>query len=104
MTHEIELKLQAYRLYAADEKSLIITNPPTANASRAMTSWTYKTIGERLKHAFEGKSAWCCRCATSVLTAGLKAPSDAIYNGELNASSAYEIFDGKYNLSQAGEV
>ena len=87
------------------EKSIIITNPPYGE--RISTNdllGLYSMIGERLKHAFTGNTAWILsyreECFDQI---GLKATSKIpLFNGALECEfRQYEIFDGKYKEFRA---
>lgn len=81
------------------EKSIIVTNPPYGERiSTPNLLGTYKTIGERLKHAFAGNEAWILsyreECFEQIgLKPSIKIP---LYNGSLECEfRKYTIFDGK---------
>jgi putative N6-adenine-specific DNA methylase len=101
LSKDIILKLQPIQQFTQpEEKSIIITNPPYGE--RISTNdllGLYKTIGERLKHAFINNDAWIIsyreECFDQI---GLK-PSEKIplFNGALECEfRKYQIFDGKY--------
>ena len=82
------------------EKAVIITNPPYGE--RISTNdllGLYSMIGERLKHAFTGNTAWILsyreECFDQI---GLKPTAKIpLFNGALECEfRKYEIFDGKY--------
>ena len=81
-------------------KALMVTNPPYGERiSTANLMETYKMIGERLKHAFQGCEAWVLsykeECFQQIgLKPSLKVP---LYNGSLECEyRKYSIFGGKY--------
>ncbi len=82
------------------EKALLVTNPPYGERiSTPNLLATYKTLGERLKHAFKGNEAWVIsykdECFHQI---GLK-PSlrIAMNNGSLPCElHKYQLFDGSY--------
>ncbi len=90
-----------------EEKAIIVTNPPYGERlSTANLLATYKMIGERLKHAFQGNEAWIIsyrdECFHQI---GLK-PSlkIALNNGSLACElHKYQMFEGKFrSFRQAG--
>jgi putative N6-adenine-specific DNA methylase len=101
VSKDIVLKIQPFQQFEQPkEKSIIITNPPYGE--RISTSdllGLYEAIGERLKHAFIGGTAWILsyrkECFDSI---GLKATEKTpLFNGALECElRKYEIFDGKY--------
>lgn len=101
VTKDIVLKLQPFQQFEQPkEKSIIITNPPYGE--RISTNdllGLYEMIGERLKHAFTGNTAWILsyrdECFDQI---GLKASARIpLFNGALECQfRKYEIFDGKY--------
>lgn len=101
VSREVTLKVQPFQQFEQPErKSIIITNPPYGE--RISTNdllGLYAAIGERLKHAFVGNTAWVLsyreECFDQI---GLK-PTQKIplFNGALECEfRSYEIFDGKY--------
>ena len=92
VTKDIVLKLQPFQQFEQpQEKSIIITNPPYGERiSTDDLLGLYEMIGERLKHAFTGNTAW------------IRIP---LFNGALECQfRKYEIFDGKYkNFRAEGE-
>ncbi len=101
VSKDITLKIQSFQAFQQPtEKALIITNPPYGE--RISTNdllGLYQMIGERLKHAFIGNTAWVLsyreECFDQI---GLK-PTEKIplFNGALDCEfRKYEIFDGKY--------
>ena len=104
---DIVLKVQPFQQFEQpQEKSLIITNPPYGERiSSTDLLGLYQMIGERLKHAFTGNTAWVLsyrdECFDQI---GLK-PSARIplQNGGLDCEfRKYEIFDGKYKEFREG--
>ena len=82
-------------------KSLMVTNPPYGERlNEGDIPLVYETLGERLKHAFQGSEAWViCNHFEYFDKIGLK-PSAKIplYNGALACEfRKFEIFDGRYN-------
>ncbi|MCH3994075.1 MAG: THUMP domain-containing protein [Prevotella sp.] len=81
------------------EKSIIVMNPPYGERiSTPNLLGTYKMIGERLKHAFQGNDAWIVsyreECFEQIgLKPSLKIP---LYNGSLECEfRKYSIFEGR---------
>ena len=81
------------------EKSIIVTNPPYGERiSTPDLLGTYRTIGEKLKHAFTGNEAWILsyreECFEQIgLRPSIKIP---LYNGSLECEfRKYTIFEGK---------
>lgn len=106
VSKDIVLKLQPFQQFAQPaEKAVIITNPPYGERiSTDDLLGLYATIGERLKHAFVGNSAWILsyrdECFDQI---GLKATQRIpLLNGSLECQfRQYEIFDGKYKEFRA---
>lgn len=101
LAKDVIIKLQPFQQFQQPEdKSIIVMNPPYGE--RISTNdllGLYKVIGERLKHAFIGGSAWIIsyrdECFAQI---GLK-PTEKmlLFNGPLGCEfHKYEIFDGKY--------
>jgi putative N6-adenine-specific DNA methylase len=101
VSKDVVLKQQAFQQFTQPEQpSLIITNPPYGER---ITSddllGLYAMIGERLKHAFVGNTAWVIsyreECFDEIaLKATTRIP---LYNGALECEfRRYDIFDGKY--------
>ena len=98
---DITLKLQPFQQFEQPaEKAIIITNPPYGERiSTNNLLGLYQMIGERLKHAFIGNTAWVLsyreECFDQI---GLKATEKvSLFNGALDCEfRKYEIFDGKY--------
>lgn len=107
MSRDIVLKLQPFQQFEQPrEKSLIITNPPYGERiSSDDLLGLYRMIGERLKHAFAGNTAWVLsyrdECFDQI---GLKASQRVpLLNGGLECEfRKYEIFDGKYKEFREG--
>lgn len=109
VSKDVVLKLQPFQQFEQPaEKSIIITNPPYGE--RISTNdllGLYSMIGERLKHAFTGNTAWVLsyrdECFDQI---GLKATTKTpLFNGALECQfRQYEIFDGKYKeFRESGE-
>lgn len=82
------------------ERALMIVNPPYGERliSENLLQ-TYKDLGERLKHAFQGNEAWIISSSYDCFDQiGLKASARIpLYNGDLNCEfRKYELFQGKY--------
>ena len=98
---DINLKLQPFQQFTQPEqKAVIITNPPYGERiSSEDLLGLYQMIGERLKHAFTGNSAWIlsyrAECFDQI---GLKASKRIpLFNGALECEfRQYELFEGKY--------
>lgn len=110
VSKDIVLKLQPFQQFEQPaEKSMIIMNPPYGERiSTYNLLGLYQMIGERLKHAFTGNTAWVLayreECFDQI---GLK-PMQKIplFNGALECEfRRYDIFDGKYKefKKQEGE-
>ena len=110
VSKDIVLKLQPFQQFEQPaEKSMIITNPPYGERiSTNNLLGLYQMIGERLKHAFTGNTAWVLsyreECFDQI---GLKPTAKIpLFNGALECEfRKYEIFDGKYKefKKQEGE-
>ena len=108
-SRDIALRMQPFQQFTQPtEKAIIITNPPYGERiSTYDLLGLYDMIGERLKHAFTGGTAWILsyreECFDQI---GLK-PTQRIplFNGPLECEfRQYEIFEGKYNdFRAAGE-
>lgn len=107
VSKDVVLKLQPFQQFEQPaKKSIIIMNPPYGE--RISTNdllGLYSMIGERLKHAFTGNTAWILsyreECFDQI---GLK-PTQKIplFNGALECEfRQYEIFDGKYKEFRDG--
>ena len=101
LSKEIVLKQQPFQQFEQpEEKSIIIMNPPYGERiSSDDLLGLYEMIGERLKHAFVGNTAWVLsyreECFEQIgLKASVKIP---LFNGALECQlREYQIFDGKY--------
>ncbi len=101
VTKDVVLKLQPFQQFEQPkQKSIIITNPPYGERiSTDDLLGLYAMIGERLKHAFTGNTAWILsyrdECFDQI---GLKASQRIpLYNGALECEfREYELFKGKY--------
>lgn len=101
MSRDIVLRLQPMQQFQQPaEGAIIITNPPYGERiSTDDLLGLYETIGERLKHAFTGGTAWILsyreECFDQI---GLKASKRIpLNNGALECEfRQYEIFEGKY--------
>ena len=101
VSKDVTLKLQPFQQFEQPkEKAVIITTPPYGE--RISTNdllGLYSMIGERLKHAFTGNTAWILsyreECFDQI---GLKPTAKIpLFNGALECEfRKYEIFDGKY--------
>lgn len=101
VSKDVVLKLQSFQQFEKPEnKSVIITNPPYGEriSSRDLLG-LYQMIGERLKHAFTGGTAWILsyreECFDQI---GLKpSAKKPLFNGSLECEfRKYDIFEGKY--------
>ena len=101
LSRNITLKQQPFQAFEQPkEKSILITNPPYGERiSSPDLLGLYQMIGERMKHAFTGGSAWILsyrdECFDQI---GLK-PTQKIplMNGALQCQlRQYELFEGKY--------
>lgn len=93
-----------------NEPAIMVTNPPYGERiSTPNLLNTYRMIGERLKHQFQGNEAWILsyreECFESIgLKPSLKVP---VYNGSLECElRKYSIFGGKFSdfRKEGGEV
>lgn len=106
VSKDIELALKPIqRLEQPTEPTLMITNPPYGERiSTDDILGLYEVIGERLKHAFLGNTAWILsyreECFVKIgLRPSLKLP---LFNGPLECEiRKYEIFDGKMKVFKA---
>lgn len=101
VSKDVTLKQQPFQQFEQPEnKSIMVTNPPYGEriSSRDLLG-LYQMIGERLKHAFTGNTAWILsyreECFDQIgLKPTVKVP---LFNGSLECEfRKYEIFDGKY--------
>ncbi len=101
VSKDVTLKLQPFQQFEQPEKkSIMVTNPPYGERISARDLLgLYQMIGERLKHAFTGNTAWILsyreECFDQIgLKPSVKIP---LFNGSLECEfRKYEIFDGKY--------
>ena len=93
-----------------NEPAIMVTNPPYGERiSTPNLLNTYRMIGERLKHQFQGNEAWVLsyreECFESIgLKPSLKVP---VYNGSLECEfRKYSIFGGKFSdfRKEGGDV
>ena len=82
------------------ERAVMVVNPPYGErlVSENLLG-VYESLGERLKHAFQGNEAWVISSSYDCFDQiGLKASARiALYNGDLNCEfRKYELFTGKY--------
>ena len=104
---DIVLKVQPFQQFEQpQEKTLIITNPPYGERiSSTDLLGLYQMIGERLKHAFTGNTAWILsyrdECFDQIgLKASVRIP---LQNGGLDCEfRKYELFYGKYKEFREG--
>lgn len=87
------------------DRMLMVTNPPYGKRLQTPDILNlYKTIGERLKHGFQGSDAWIiCSSEECFDSIGLK-PSlrYELQNGSLDCDfRKYQIFDGSFNQLRA---
>ena len=107
---DIVIKQQPFQQFTRPkEKAVLITNPPYGERiSSNDLMGLYQMIGERLKHAFMGNTAWILsyhqECFDRI---GLKATRRIpLLNGALPCElREYEIFDGSYrDFRREGET
>lgn len=106
VSKEVSLEVKPFQSFERpDKEAVLITNPPYGE--RISTNdllGLYRSIGERLKHAFAGNTAWILsykdECFDQI---GLKATQRVpLFNGALECQlRQYELFDGKYNAHKA---
>lgn len=89
-----------------EEKAIMVTNPPYGERLRPDNLYDlYRTIGERLKHAFQGNEAWIIsykeECFFKI---GLKASVIvSLFNGALPCEfRKYELFSGRFSEFREG--
>ena len=97
---DVIIKLQPIQQFEQPKnKALMITNPPYGERiSTENLLGLYEIIGERLKHAFCGNTAWILSYRKECFDAiGLRQEERLpLYNGALECElRKYEIFDGK---------
>ncbi len=87
------------------ERAIMVMNPPYGERmAQPNLLALYETIGERLKHQFEGNEAWVLSCHRECFDAiGLKASLRLpLFNGPLECElRKYQLFSGKYNEARA---
>lgn len=109
VSKDIELRQQPIQVFEQpQEKAIMITNPPYGERiSSPDLLQLYKVIGERLKNAFQGNTAWILSCKDECFDEiGLKATKKIpLLNGELECQfREYEIFKGFYkDFRESGE-
>ena len=88
------------------EKAIMVTNPPYGERLKPDDLYDlYRTIGERLKHSFQGNEAWIIsykeECFFKI---GLKASVIiSLFNGALPCEfRKYELFSGKFSEFREG--
>ncbi len=97
---DVSVKLQDFKDFTQpEERALMVVNPPYGERiSSSNLLATYKMIGERLKHAFRGNTAWLISYRSEFFhQIGLR-PSQRIplMNGPLECElHKYQLFDGK---------
>ena len=111
LTHDISVEQQDFKDFTQPAgKAIIITNPPYGERiSTPNLLDTYRMIGERLKHQFQGNDAWILsyreECFEQIgLKPSIKIP---LYNGSLECEyRKYQTFDGKMKQfrSEGGTV
>jgi len=107
----VEVKCADFKDFEKPENpAIMVCNPPYGERiSTPNLLNTYRMIGERLKHQFQGNDAWILsyreECFESIgLKPSLKVP---LYNGSLECEfRKYSIFEGKFNdfRRDGGEV
>ncbi|MCD8282295.1 MAG: THUMP domain-containing protein [Prevotella sp.] len=107
LSKDITVGLKDFKDFDAPaEKAVIVTNPPYGERiTTPNLPGTYRMIGERLKHAFQGNEAWILTFKNEDLIhqIGLK-PSVKIplFNGSLPCELLqYRMFDGKFKEFRA---
>ena len=102
MTDYIEIECRDIKDFEPHEnRAVMVVNPPYGErlVSDNLLA-TYKTLGERLKHAFQGNEAWVISSSYDCFDQiGLKASARiALFNGDLDCEfRKYELFQGKYS-------
>lgn len=103
LSQYIKLEVKAIQNYekAPSEEGILITNPPYGERLKTGDLFKlYESIGERLKHAFMGYTAWILSSEKELFhKIGLKPASKLrLLNGALDCEfRKYEIFAGKKN-------
>ena len=108
LSRDIVLDVRPVQQFQAPtEKSILVTNPPYGERiSSDDLLGLYDVIGERLKHAFQGNTAWVLsyrqECFDHI---GLKASQKVpLFNGALECEfRQYDIFEGKYREQKREE-
>ena len=106
LTNDITVEQRDFKDFTEPEKpAIMITNPPYGERiSTPNLLETYKMIGERLKHAFQGNEAWILsyreECFDQIgLRPSIKIP---LYNGALECElRRYQMFGGKLSEKRA---
>lgn len=101
LTKDITVEQKDFKDFTQPEhEAIIVTNPPYGERiSTPDLLDTYRMIGERLKNAFKGNTAWVLsyrdECFEKIgLKPSLKIP---LYNGSLECEfRKYVMFDGRY--------
>lgn len=109
LSKDITIQLQDFKDFTQpEEKSILITNPPYGERiSSPDLLGTYRMIGERLKHQFQGNEAWVLsyreECFDQIgLKPSLKTP---LYNGSLECElRKYQLFSGRLSEARAEGV
>lgn len=111
LTKNIEIECADFKDFEKpEEPAIIVCNPPYGERiSTPNLLNTYRMIGERLKHQFQGNDAWILsyreECFEAIgLKPSLKVP---LYNGSLECEfRKYSIFGGKFSdfRKDGGEV
>ena len=101
LTSDITIEQQDFKDFTQPEQpAIIVTNPPYGERiSTPNLLATYKMIGERLKNAFKGNTAWVLsyreECFDQIgLKPSIKIP---VFNGSLECEfRKYQMFEGKF--------
>ena len=101
LTNDITIEQQDFKDFTQPEQpAIIVTNPPYGERiSTPNLLATYKMIGERLKNAFKGNTAWVLsyreECFDQIgLKPSIKIP---VFNGSLECEfRKYQMFEGKF--------
>lgn len=93
------LRLKVSDFKALDKKSdedFLIFNPPYGERLQAGDQDFYSMIGEKLKHGFQGATAWIISSNECLKWIGLKpARKIPLFNGSLSCSfRKYELYQG----------
>ena len=100
LTQDITIEQQDFKDFTQpQEKAIIITNPPYGERITTPNLLaTYKMIGEKLKHEFQGNEAWVLsyreECFDQIgLRPSIKIP---VFNGSLECEfRKYQMFEGR---------